>query len=86
MERYRVLIKPSAVKEIKAIPRKKDRQQITQKIKKLSSNPRPPGCQKLTGDDRYRIRQGQYRIIYSIEDKDLIVYVVKIGHRKDIYR
>ena len=86
MELYKVLIKPSAVKEIKAIATKKDRQSIIQKIKKLSSNPRPHGCQKLTGNNRYRIRQGQYRILYIIEDKQLVVYVVKIGHRKDIYR
>ncbi|OGT36191.1 MAG: addiction module antitoxin [Gammaproteobacteria bacterium RBG_16_51_14] len=86
MERYRVLIKPSAVKEIEAISRKKDRQHIAQKIKQLSGNPRPPGCQKLSGQDRYRIRHGQYRIVYSIEDRELIVYVVKAGHRKDVYR
>lgn len=86
MERYKVLIKPSAVKEIEAIPRKKDRQFITQKIKHLSIDPRPHGSQKLSGQDRYRLRHGQYRIIYSIEDNTLVVYVVKVGHRKDIYR
>ena len=86
MERYRVLIKPSAVKEIEAIQRKKDRQFSAQKIKQLSIDPRPRGYQKLSGHDRYRLRQGQYRIIYSVEDKDLVVYVVKVGHRKDIYR
>lgn len=86
MERYKVLIKPSAVKEIEAIPRKKDRQLIAQKIKQLATDPRPHGCQKLSGHDRYRLRQGLYRIIYSIEDNELVVYVVKVGHRKDIYR
>ena len=86
MERYRVLIKPSAVKEIEAIQCKKDRQFIAQKIKQLSIDPRPHGYQKLSGHDRYRLCQGQYRIIYSIEDNDLVVYVVKVGHRKDIYR
>jgi mRNA interferase RelE/StbE len=83
VEQYRVLIKPSAVKEIEAIRRKKDRQFIAQKIKQFSIDPRPHGYQKLSGQDRYRLRQGQYRIIYS---KDLVVYAVKVGHRKDIYR
>lgn len=86
MEQYRVLIKPSAVKEIEAIPRKKDRQFIAQKIKHLSIDPRPHGSQKLSGNEQYRLRQGQYRIIYSIEDNELVVYVVKVGHRKDVYR
>lgn len=80
MEQYNVLIKPSAVKEIKAIPTKKDRTAIAQKIKNLSSDPRPHGCQKLTGNNRYRIRQGHYRILYSIEDKELIAsLIVSIG-------
>jgi mRNA interferase RelE/StbE len=86
VEKYKVSIKPSAVKEIEAITRKKERQQIINRIGQLSDNPRPPGCTKLSGYDRYRIRQGTYRIIYGIEDKELIVYVVKIGHRKDIYK
>lgn len=86
MEQYKVLIKPSAVKDIEAIPRKKDRQNIILKIKRLSHDPRPPGCQKLSGNDRYRLRHGQYRIIYAIEDKELVVYVVKVGHRKEVYR
>jgi mRNA interferase RelE/StbE len=84
--KYRILIKPSAVKEIKAISPKKDRQRIIGRISKLADNPRPPGCEKLSGQEKYRIRQGRYRIVYSIEDQDLIVYVVKVGHRKDVYR
>ncbi len=86
MGQYRVLIKPSAVKEIEAVPRKKDRQRIVKRIEQLGDEPRPAGCQKLSGHDRYRIRQGQYRIVYGIEDDKLIVYVVKVGHRKDVYR
>ena len=86
MGRYRVLIKPSAVKEIKAVPRKKDRQRIVKRIEQLGDNPRPEGCQKLSGQNRYRIRQGQYRIVYGVEDDQLVVYVVKVGHRKDAYR
>ncbi|MGB6282529.1 MAG: type II toxin-antitoxin system RelE/ParE family toxin [Syntrophobacteria bacterium] len=86
MAKYRILIKPSAVKEIEAISPKKDRQRIVGRITKLADNPRPPGCEKLSGQEKYRIRQGRYRIVYSIEDQDLIVYVVKVGHRKDVYR
>jgi mRNA interferase RelE/StbE len=84
--KYRILIKPSAVKEIEVISPKKDRQRIVGRISKLADNPRPPGCEKLSGQEKYRIRQGRYRIVYSIEDQDLIVYVVKVGHRKDVYR
>ena len=86
MGKYKVSIKPSAVKEIEAVPRKKERQLIMQRIGQLAENPRPPGCQKLSGYDRYRIRQGSYRIVYGIEDDELVVYIVRVGHRKDIYR
>ena len=79
MEKYKVTIKSSAVKEIEAIPRKKERQQIIKRIGQLADNPRPPGSTKLSGYDRYRIRQGSYRIVYGIEDSELIVYVVKVG-------
>jgi len=84
--RFEILIKRSAAKEIQAIPRKKDRQRIVRKIRQLAEDPRPSGCQKLSGRDRYRIRQGAYRIVYSVEDDRLIVYVVKVGHRSDVYR
>ena len=86
MAKYRILIKPSAVKDIEAISLKKDRRRIVERIRKLEENPRPPGCEKLSGQDKYRLRQGRYRIVYSIEDQDLVVYVVKVGHRKDVYR
>ncbi len=86
MPRYSILIKPSAVKEIEAIPLKKDRRRIVERIGDLAENPRPPGCEKLSGQDKYRLRQGRYRILYSIKDKDLLVYVVKLAHRKDVYR
>ena len=86
MARFEILIKRSAAKEIEAISRKKDRQRIVQKIRQLAEDPRPPGCQKLSGRDRYRILHGPYRIVYSIEDDRLIVYVVKVGHRSDVYR
>lgn len=86
MARYRILIKPSAAKEIESIPLKRDRQRIVERISKLADNPRPPGCEKLSGQNKYRVRQGRYRIVYSMEDQDLVVYVIKVGHRKEVYR
>jgi mRNA interferase RelE/StbE len=83
--KYKLQIKPSAVKELEKLPRK-DLQKIVKKIQLLSIDPRPVGCEKLSGEEKFRIRQGNYRIIYSIEDDRLIVFVVKIGHRRDIYR
>jgi mRNA interferase RelE/StbE len=59
---------------------------ILDRIKTLEDNPRPTGCEKLTGQEKYRLRQGRYRIVYSIQDDELTVWVVKVGHRKDIYR
>jgi mRNA interferase RelE/StbE len=82
---YRILIKPSAVNEIEGLPRK-DRGRIVEKILRLADEPRPPGCEKLSGREQYRLRQGSYRILYSIEDADVIVVVVKIAHRRDAYR
>ena len=86
MERYKVSIKRSAVKEIEAIPQKKERQRIIRRIGQLANDPRPPGSKKLSGHDKYRIRHGSYRIVYSIEDNELVVVVVKASHRKDVYR
>lgn len=86
MARFEVLIKRSAVKEIESIARKKDRQRVVRRIGQLAEDPRPPGCRRLSGRDRYRLRQGSYRIVYAIEDEKLIVYVVKVGHRRDVYR
>jgi mRNA interferase RelE/StbE len=84
--RYRLLIKPSAVKEIAAIPLKRERQRMVELISKLAEDPRPSGSEKISGQDKYRVRQGRYRILYAIEDQDLIVQVVKVGYRKDVYR
>jgi mRNA interferase RelE/StbE len=86
VEKYKLVLKPSAVKEIEAVPRKKDRQQIIKRIASLADNPRSPGCTKLSGYDRYRIRQGSYRIVYGLDDDELLVFVVKVGHRKEVYR
>ena len=86
MANYRLLIKPSAVKEIEAIPSKQDRRRLVERIARLAENPRPFGSEKLSGQEKYRLRQGRYRILYLIEDQNLLVFVVKVGHRKDVYR
>jgi len=85
MAKYRIYIKQSAVKELESIP-KKDLEKIIKRIQSLSQNPRPHGCQKLSARERYRIRQGDYRIIYSIQEKELTVHIYKIGHSREIYR
>lgn len=85
MASYRLLIKPSAAKELEGIPLK-DRQRLVKRIQALANEPRPPGCEKLSGSDRYRIRQGNYRVVFGIEDDQLVVVVVKAGHRRDVYR
>ena len=86
MKKYSVRLKRSAIKEIEGIPRKADRRRILERIGELADEPRPIGCQKLSGKDRYRIRQGPYRILYTIEDDILTVVVVRIAHRRDVYR
>ncbi|RJP15960.1 MAG: type II toxin-antitoxin system RelE/ParE family toxin [Candidatus Abyssobacteria bacterium SURF_5] len=82
---YRLFFKKSVHDDLKALP-KKDLKKILDRIRQLAEDPRPSGCEKLTGLERYRLRQGKYRILYSIQDDELTVWVVKIGHRKDIYR
>ena len=84
-ESGKVVIKPSAVKELEAVP-KKHRVKVAQRIASLAEDPRPPDCKKLSGQERYRVRQGVYRIVYSIEDVIRIVRVVKVAHRKEAYR
>jgi len=86
VEKYRVSIKRSAVKEIEAIPQKKEWQRIIRRIGQLADNPRPPGSSQLSGHNRYRIRQGVYRIVYAIDDVEIVVVVVKGGHRQDVCR
>lgn len=85
MASYRLLIKPSAAKELEQLP-KKDRKRVVTRMQGLSGQPRPPGCEKLTGHDLFRVRQGKYRILYEVHDQDLVVTVFKIGHRRDVYR
>ena len=85
MESYKVLIKPSAAKEIECMP-KKDRIRVVERIQGLAQDPRPPGCEKLSNRDRYRVRQGDYRMVFSIDDGAGTVLIVKVAHRREVYR
>jgi mRNA interferase RelE/StbE len=84
---YRLLIKPSAAKEIEAIGVKRDRQRIVGRIQSLATEPRPPGSEKLAGSSGlFRVRQGHYRILYATDDAHRSVEVIKVGHRGEVYR
>ncbi len=83
---YRIEIKRSAAKEIRAISQKKDQQRVIARIMALADDPRPPGCTKLSGQEAYRVRQGEHRIIYTVADEVLVIEVVKVGNRRDVYR
>lgn len=85
MGKYRIEIKRSAVKEIDRLSRN-DLRRIRTKIESLAENPRPYDCQKLSAQEKYRVRVGDYRILYSIEDDVLIVFIVKVAHRREAYR
>ncbi len=85
MARYKITVKKSAAKELENIG-KKDLRRIVKRIKSLAHNPRAKGCEKLSRQSLYRIRQGDYRIVFSIDDTDFVVDIVKIGHRREIYR
>jgi len=82
---YKIEILSTADKNLRRI-NSKDREKIAQGINKLSNNPRPQGSKKLKGSDFYRLRIGDYRVIYLIKEKQLIVIIVRIGHRREIYR
>ena len=85
MAEYKLFFRRSVQKDLDAIP-KKDLKKILNRIASLAETPRPPGCEKLTGQERYRLRQGRYRILYSIQNDELTVWVVKVSHRKETYR
>lgn len=87
MAGYKLLIKPSAAKELDAIGSRSDRLRIIDRIQALAANPRPPGSEKLAGhEDRYRVRQGRYRVVYLIDDGRRELTVFRIGHRREVYR
>jgi mRNA interferase RelE/StbE len=82
---YSIYFRDSVRKDLDSIP-KNDLQRIIERIGNLAEDPRPVGCEKLSGQEKYRVRQGNYRIIYSIQDTELTVWVVKVGHRREVYR
>jgi mRNA interferase RelE/StbE len=85
MASYELVVRKSVAKDLRRIPNR-DIKAIVAIIQSLRTNPRPTGVQKLSGQERYRIRHGCYRIIYEIADVRLIVTVVKVGHRRDVYK
>jgi len=85
MAQYEIFFKESVWKDVKKIP-KKELRKILSKIEKLADDPRLVGCEKLTDQELYRVRQGRYRIVYSIQDNELTVWVINIRHRKEAYR
>jgi mRNA interferase RelE/StbE len=85
MARYRLLFKKSIARDLRAIPTK-DVWRILKRIEALAVNPHPNGCEKLTDQERYRVRQGSYRIVYEVRDDACVVVVVKVGQRGDVYR
>lgn len=82
---YRVFLKPGVEEDLRRIP-KRDIRRIDKRILSLSAEPRPDGCKKLAGKDQYRIRQGNYRILYSVDDENLSVIIYKVQHRREVYR
>jgi mRNA interferase RelE/StbE len=82
---YKIHFRESIQKDLRKISQN-DVKRIIKRIDSLALEPRPYGCEKLTGQERYRVRQGSYRILYSIHDDELVIWIVKIGHRKDVYR
>jgi mRNA interferase RelE/StbE len=85
MARYELRIKPSVAKDLCGIP-KADVERILNRMQALRDDPRAPGCEKLSSAELYRVRQGVYRIVYEILDETVVVEVLRVGHRSDIYR
>jgi mRNA interferase RelE/StbE len=83
--KFEISFRPSVAKDTKGIPAE-DLKRILERIDSLADEPRPPGSIKLSGRDYYRIRQGNYRIIYEIVENRLVIVVIKIGHRRDVYQ
>ena len=85
MAGFEILFKESVWKDLKKVP-KNHLKRILSQIEKLKDNPRPNSCEKLTGQELYRVRQGKYRIVYSIQDNELTIWIIKVGHRSSVYR
>lgn len=86
MARYSVELTRSAAKQVERIAELAERRRVVARIASLADDPRPPGCTKLSGQEAYRVRQGRFRILYTVEDQRLVVLVVKVGDRRDVYR
>ena len=82
---YSLVVKKSAERELRALP-KADLRRVTDRLRGLANAPRPPGHEKLSGQDHFRVRQGDYRVVYAIDDDQRIVTIIKIGHRREAYR
>nr|VFJ61762.1 MAG: mRNA interferase RelE/StbE [Candidatus Kentron sp. DK] len=82
---FKVTVRRSVARDLRRIP-KKELARILERIASLAMEPRPPGAEKLSGQERYRLRQGVYRIVYEIKDKELLIVVIKVGHRRDVYK
>ena len=82
---YTVRLKRSAERELRRLPRD-NIPRILSRMQQLASQPRPPGCKKLTDEEEYRVRQGDFRILYTVDDQQRLVEVVKIAHRREVYR
>ena len=82
---YNLVTKKSAERELRAIP-KQDMRRISARIQGLAQHPRPSGCEKLSEHERYRVREGDYRIVYAVDDELRTVEIVKIGHRREVFR
>jgi len=85
MARYELRFKQSVAKDLRGIP-PADVRRILDRIEALRDDPRGPGCEKLSVQERYRVRQGNYRILYCVLDAEVVVEVVKVGHRREVYR
>ena len=85
MARYELRVRPSVAKDLRGIP-KADVKRILERIEGLRDDPRAPGCEKLSGAELYRVRQGVYRIVYEIHDAMIVVEVIRVGHRSEVYR
>ena len=85
MARFELRFKPSVAKDLRGIPKTEVRR-LLKRIEALREAPRPAGSEKLTGRDVYRIRQGVYRIVYTVDDAAVVIEVIKVGHRRDVYR
>lgn len=85
MARYELRVKASVAKDLRGVPQS-DVERILARMQALSDDPRAPGCEKLSGPELYRVRQGAYRFVYEIQDQAVIVEVIRVGHRREVYR